>query len=44
MTITSIVRIEYAELILFPQEKNKKKRGSYKGGNISLQSHSIKFE
>ncbi|KAG8837615.1 hypothetical protein FRC18_008631 [Serendipita sp. 400] len=28
----------------FRKEKNKKKRGSYRGGEITLQSHSIKFE
>jgi hypothetical protein len=28
----------------FTKEKNKKKRGSYKGGAIDFQSHSIKFE
>ncbi|KAG2061497.1 hypothetical protein BDR06DRAFT_946942 [Suillus hirtellus] len=27
----------------FRKEKNKKKRGSYRGGEITLQSHSIKF-
>ncbi|KAG5722147.1 Nucleolar and coiled-body phosphoprotein 1 [Termitomyces sp. T112] len=27
----------------FRKEKNKKKRGSYKGGTISLESHSFKF-
>ncbi|KAJ1989671.1 jun-like transcription factor [Coemansia spiralis] len=28
----------------FTKEKNKKKRGSYSGGRITLESHSIKFE
>merc|ERR1711939_1219957 len=28
----------------FTKEKNKKKRGSYKGGEITLKSHSIKFD
>ncbi|KAL6298441.1 SRP40, C-terminal domain-containing protein, partial [Sparassis latifolia] len=28
----------------FRKEKNKKKRGSYRGGEITLQSHSIKFD
>ncbi|KAI9297071.1 hypothetical protein K502DRAFT_288563, partial [Neoconidiobolus thromboides FSU 785] len=28
----------------FTKEKNKKKRGSYRGGAIDFQSHSIKFE
>jgi hypothetical protein len=28
----------------FRKEKTKKKRGSYKGGDISLDSHSIKFD
>lgn len=28
----------------FRKEKNKKKRGSYKGGEITLESHSFKFE
>ncbi|KAH9066479.1 SRP40, C-terminal domain-containing protein [Lactarius vividus] len=28
----------------FRKEKNKKKRGSYRGGQITLQSHSFKFE
>ncbi|PVF99794.1 hypothetical protein CPB86DRAFT_702748 [Serendipita vermifera] len=28
----------------FRKEKNKKKRGSYRGGEITMQSHSIKFE
>ncbi|KAI8382286.1 SRP40, C-terminal domain-containing protein [Blakeslea trispora] len=28
----------------FRAEKNKKKRGSYRGGQISFESHSIKFE
>ncbi|KAJ2743697.1 jun-like transcription factor [Coemansia sp. BCRC 34301] len=28
----------------FTKEKNKKKRGSYSGGKITMQSHSIKFE
>ncbi|KAH9981146.1 SRP40, C-terminal domain-containing protein [Lactifluus volemus] len=28
----------------FRKEKNKKKRGSYRGGNITLESHSFKFE
>jgi hypothetical protein len=28
----------------FTKEKNKKKRGSYKGGQIDFNSHSIKFE
>ncbi|KAG1877652.1 SRP40, C-terminal domain-containing protein [Suillus subalutaceus] len=27
----------------FRKEKNKKKRGSYRGGEITMQSHSIKF-
>ncbi|KAI9265140.1 SRP40, C-terminal domain-containing protein, partial [Phascolomyces articulosus] len=27
----------------FRAEKNKKKRGSYRGGRISMESHSIKF-
>ncbi|ORX90377.1 hypothetical protein K493DRAFT_230804 [Basidiobolus meristosporus CBS 931.73] len=27
----------------FTKEKNKKKRGSYRGGKIDLESHSIKF-
>ncbi|ORZ18587.1 SRP40, C-terminal domain-domain-containing protein [Absidia repens] len=27
----------------FRAEKNKKKRGSYRGGQISMESHSIKF-
>ncbi|EJF66167.1 SRP40, C-terminal domain-containing protein [Dichomitus squalens] len=27
----------------FRKEKNKKKRGSYKGGEITMQSYSIKF-
>ncbi|KAI7855799.1 SRP40, C-terminal domain-containing protein, partial [Circinella umbellata] len=27
----------------FRAEKNKKKRGSYRGGVISMESHSIKF-
>ncbi|KAH8930054.1 hypothetical protein BT69DRAFT_1210815, partial [Atractiella rhizophila] len=28
----------------FTKEKNKKKRGSYRGGEITMQSHSIKFD
>lgn len=28
----------------FRKEKDKKKRGAYKGGSIDFQSHSIKFE
>ncbi|KIJ69140.1 hypothetical protein HYDPIDRAFT_80615, partial [Hydnomerulius pinastri MD-312] len=28
----------------FRKEKNKKKRGSYRGGEITMESHSIKFE
>ncbi|ORZ03004.1 SRP40, C-terminal domain-domain-containing protein, partial [Syncephalastrum racemosum] len=28
----------------FRAEKNKKKRGAYRGGQISLESHSIKFD
>jgi hypothetical protein len=28
----------------FTKEKNKKKRGSYRGGQIDFQSHSIKFD
>lgn len=28
----------------FRAEKNKKKKGSYRGGRISFESHSIKFE
>ncbi|KAH9180704.1 SRP40, C-terminal domain-containing protein [Lactarius sanguifluus] len=28
----------------FRKEKSKKKRGSYRGGQITLQSHSFKFE
>jgi len=28
----------------FRKEKNKKKRGSYRGGEITLQSHSFKFD
>ncbi|PCH37741.1 hypothetical protein WOLCODRAFT_66752, partial [Wolfiporia cocos MD-104 SS10] len=28
----------------FRKEKNKKKRGSYRGGEITLESHSIKFD
>lgn len=28
----------------FRKEKNKKKRGSYVGGEITMQSHSIKFD
>lgn len=28
----------------FRKEKNKKKRGSYVGGEITLQTHSIKFD
>ncbi|KAJ2244603.1 jun-like transcription factor [Coemansia sp. RSA 455] len=28
----------------FTKEKNKKKRGSYSGGKITMQSHSIKFD
>nr|GFC10837.1 nucleolar and coiled-body phosphoprotein 1 isoform X2 [Tanacetum cinerariifolium] len=28
----------------FRHEKTKKKRGSYRGGQIDLQSHSIKFD
>jgi hypothetical protein len=28
----------------FRAEKNKKKRGSYRGGQIDFQSHSIKFD
>ncbi|KAK9896550.1 hypothetical protein P389DRAFT_161269 [Cystobasidium minutum MCA 4210] len=28
----------------FRKEKNKKKRGSYRGGEITMQSHSIKFD
>ncbi|KAJ2342857.1 jun-like transcription factor [Coemansia erecta] len=28
----------------FTKEKNKKKRGSYSGGRITMESHSIKFE
>lgn len=28
----------------FRAEKNKKKRGSYRGGQISFESHSIKFD
>ncbi|KAI0283065.1 SRP40, C-terminal domain-containing protein [Russula aff. rugulosa BPL654] len=28
----------------FRKEKNKKKRGSYRGGDITLRSHSFKFE
>ncbi|KAF8205662.1 SRP40, C-terminal domain-containing protein, partial [Mycena galopus ATCC 62051] len=28
----------------FRKEKNKKKRGSYRGGEITLESHSFKFE
>lgn len=28
----------------FRKEKDKKKRGSYRGGQIDFQSHSIKFE
>ncbi|KAJ2854940.1 jun-like transcription factor [Coemansia erecta] len=28
----------------FTKEKNKKKRGSYSGGRITMQSHSIKFD
>ncbi|RIB17932.1 SRP40, C-terminal domain-containing protein, partial [Gigaspora rosea] len=28
----------------FRAQKTKKKRGSYRGGKIDLQSHSIKFE
>lgn len=27
----------------FTKEKNKKKRGSYRGGDITMASHSIKF-
>ncbi|KAI0345268.1 hypothetical protein BDW22DRAFT_1325828, partial [Trametopsis cervina] len=27
----------------FRKEKNKKKRGSYRGGDITMESHSIKF-
>ncbi|TFK94795.1 hypothetical protein K466DRAFT_475611, partial [Polyporus arcularius HHB13444] len=27
----------------FRKEKNKKKRGSYRGGEITMESHSIKF-
>ncbi|KAF8979915.1 SRP40, C-terminal domain-containing protein, partial [Cyathus striatus] len=27
----------------FRKEKNKKKRGSYKGGEITMQAHSFKF-
>lgn len=27
----------------FRHEKTKKKRGSYRGGQIDLQSHSVKF-
>ncbi|GAA5915139.1 hypothetical protein JCM8208_002145, partial [Rhodotorula glutinis] len=27
----------------FTKEKNKKKRGSYRGGEITMASHSIKF-
>ncbi|KAI0317576.1 SRP40, C-terminal domain-containing protein, partial [Amylostereum chailletii] len=27
----------------FRKEKNKKKRGSYRGGEITMQSHSFKF-
>ncbi|KAJ4475717.1 SRP40, C-terminal domain-containing protein [Lentinula aciculospora] len=38
----------HADLIVtrgagFRKEKNKKKRGSYKGGNITMESHSYKF-
>lgn len=28
----------------FRHEKTKKKRGSYRGGTISLESHSIKYD
>ncbi|EIW60256.1 uncharacterized protein TRAVEDRAFT_118521, partial [Trametes versicolor FP-101664 SS1] len=28
----------------FRKEKNKKKRGSYRGGDITLATHSIKFD
>ena len=28
----------------FRKEKDKKKKGAYRGGKIDLQSHSIKFE
>ncbi|KAI0030834.1 SRP40, C-terminal domain-containing protein, partial [Vararia minispora EC-137] len=28
----------------FRKEKNKKKRGSYRGGDITLQTHSFRFE
>lgn len=28
----------------FRHEKTKKKRGNYRGGTITLQSHSIKFD
>ncbi|KAJ7481142.1 SRP40, C-terminal domain-containing protein [Mycena galericulata] len=27
----------------FRKEKNKKKRGSYRGGEITMESHSFKF-
>ncbi|XP_006457933.1 hypothetical protein AGABI2DRAFT_133770 [Agaricus bisporus var. bisporus H97] len=38
----------HADLIVtrgagFRKEKNKKKKGSYKGGEITMQSHSFKF-
>ncbi|KDQ33016.1 hypothetical protein PLEOSDRAFT_7263, partial [Pleurotus ostreatus PC15] len=38
----------HADLIVtrgssFRKEKNKKKRGSYRGGEITMESHSIKF-
>ncbi|KAE9397384.1 hypothetical protein BT96DRAFT_823425 [Gymnopus androsaceus JB14] len=38
----------HADLIVtrgagFRKEKNKKKRGSYKGGTITMESHSFKF-
>ncbi|KAJ7024280.1 SRP40, C-terminal domain-containing protein, partial [Mycena alexandri] len=28
----------------FRKEKNKKKRGSYRGGEITMESHSFKFD
>ncbi|KAH8826894.1 SRP40, C-terminal domain-containing protein [Flagelloscypha sp. PMI_526] len=39
----------HADLIVtrgagFRKEKNKKKRGSYRGGEITMSSHSIKFD
>lgn len=35
--------VSHLKLRGFRHEKTKKKRGSYRGGQIDLQSHSVKF-